>query len=139
MSNENIFCCVFFFFFKQKTAYEIGWCDWSSNVCSSDLQAEADQHAGHFEGVIHLGDEGNRAAFADEHGLLAEAFFQCGLRLLENRIVIRSSPRFSRAQEFKFAVNRFGQPLSNVLLDELRDLLWILIRDEARGEFCKRL
>src|SRR5881394_139566 len=27
-----------FFFFKQKTAYEIGWCDWSSDVCSSDLQ-----------------------------------------------------------------------------------------------------
>src|SRR5881394_442064 len=29
--------CFFFFFFKQKTAYEIGWCDWSSDVCSSDL------------------------------------------------------------------------------------------------------
>ena len=28
---------VFFFFFKQKTAYEIGTGDWSSDVCSSDL------------------------------------------------------------------------------------------------------
>ena len=28
----------FFFFFKQKTAYEIYQCDWSSDVCSSDLQ-----------------------------------------------------------------------------------------------------
>ena len=27
----------FFFFFKQKTAYEIVDCDWSSDVCSSDL------------------------------------------------------------------------------------------------------
>src|SRR5210317_1603637 len=27
---------VFFFFFKQKTAYEIYECDWSSYVCSSD-------------------------------------------------------------------------------------------------------
>ena len=26
-----------FFFFKQKTAYEIVDCDWSSDVCSSDL------------------------------------------------------------------------------------------------------
>ena len=26
------FCCVFFFF-KQKTAYEIGTGDWSSDVC----------------------------------------------------------------------------------------------------------
>ena len=29
---------VFFFFFKQKTAYEIYQCDWSSDVCSSDLR-----------------------------------------------------------------------------------------------------
>ena len=28
--------CVFFFF-KQKTAYEVYQCDWSSDVCSSDL------------------------------------------------------------------------------------------------------
>ena len=27
-----------FFFFKQKTAYEIYQCDWSSDVCSSDLR-----------------------------------------------------------------------------------------------------
>ena len=27
-----------FFFFKQKTAYEIYQCDWSSDVCSSDLK-----------------------------------------------------------------------------------------------------
>ena len=26
------------FFFKQKTAYEIVDCDWSSDVCSSDLR-----------------------------------------------------------------------------------------------------
>ena len=31
--------CFFFFFFKQKTAYEILTCDWSSDVCSSDLQS----------------------------------------------------------------------------------------------------
>src|SRR5213082_3610510 len=29
---------VFFFFFKQKTAYEIVSGDWSSDVCSSDLR-----------------------------------------------------------------------------------------------------
>ena len=28
---------MLFFFFKQKTAYEIKECDWSSDVCSSDL------------------------------------------------------------------------------------------------------
>src|SRR3546814_3757564 len=30
------FCCIFFFF-KQKTAYEMRISDWSSDVCSSDL------------------------------------------------------------------------------------------------------
>src|SRR3546814_10476706 len=29
--------CVVFFFFKQKTAYEMRISDWSSDVCSSDL------------------------------------------------------------------------------------------------------
>src|SRR3546814_5006273 len=32
---------VFFFFFKQKTAYEMRISDWSSDVCSSDLAAGA--------------------------------------------------------------------------------------------------
>src|SRR3546814_6684038 len=31
---------VFFFFCKQKTAYEMRISDWSSDVCSSDLQVE---------------------------------------------------------------------------------------------------
>src|SRR3546814_5730335 len=31
------YCCIDFFFFKQKTAYEMRISDWSSDVCSSDL------------------------------------------------------------------------------------------------------
>src|SRR3546814_5013404 len=45
----------YFFFFKQKTAYEVRISDWSSDVCSSDLLAlllaeNRDQHVcpGHF-------------------------------------------------------------------------------------------
>src|SRR3546814_803935 len=34
------FCFIFFFFFKQKTAYEMRISDWSSDVCSSDLCAQ---------------------------------------------------------------------------------------------------
>src|SRR3546814_19164474 len=39
---DVVFCLyvcfsVFFFFFKQKTAYEMRISDWSSDVCSSDL------------------------------------------------------------------------------------------------------
>src|SRR3546814_1817085 len=32
-----VFLLIFFFFFKQKTAYEMRISDWSSDVCSSDL------------------------------------------------------------------------------------------------------
>src|SRR3546814_16586933 len=34
-------CCLSFFFFKQKTAYEMRISDWSSDVCSSDLGGKA--------------------------------------------------------------------------------------------------
>ena len=37
-----------FFFFKQKTAYEIYQCDWSSDVCSSDLALGRSKLAAHF-------------------------------------------------------------------------------------------
>src|SRR3546814_4233267 len=41
---------LFFFFFKQKTAYEMRISDWSSDVCSSDLQGdETDQDRGDIE------------------------------------------------------------------------------------------
>src|SRR3546814_10878790 len=36
-SNCISFDLLFFFFFKQKTAYEMRISDWSSDVCSSDL------------------------------------------------------------------------------------------------------
>src|SRR3546814_1717470 len=32
-----VICLFYFFFFKQKTAYEMRISDWSSDVCSSDL------------------------------------------------------------------------------------------------------
>src|SRR3546814_1114279 len=38
----SICCDVCFFFFKQKTAYEMRISDWSSDVCSSDLRRIAE-------------------------------------------------------------------------------------------------
>src|SRR5213596_3936003 len=37
MDEDKDMLVYIFFFFKQKTAYEIRPCDWSSDVCSSDL------------------------------------------------------------------------------------------------------
>src|SRR3546814_3914591 len=42
-SGDDFWFVLFFFFFKQKTAYEMRISDWSSDVCSSDLRtAEED-------------------------------------------------------------------------------------------------
>ena len=55
---------IFFFFFKQKTAYEIYQCDWSSDVCSSDLKT----NFSHFLGEIIQ----NHARRADNKGIKIE-------------------------------------------------------------------
>ena len=44
-----------FFFFKQKTAYEIKECDWSSDVCSSDLTPLS---AIHLQNMLRLAELG---------------------------------------------------------------------------------
>src|SRR3546814_10511283 len=58
-----VFIC-FFFFFKQKTAYEMRISDWSSDVCSSDLLTEEfkDVHLiaahSHGPGLLHVKGDG---------------------------------------------------------------------------------
>src|SRR3546814_6717616 len=47
--------CSCFFFFKQKTAYELRISDWSSDVCSSDLLLQ-----GFDEGCNRTAPEGQR-------------------------------------------------------------------------------
>src|SRR3546814_4681864 len=42
---------MLFFFFKQKTAYEMRISDWSSDVCSSDLLGALPHEAGDTGGV----------------------------------------------------------------------------------------
>src|SRR3546814_1487728 len=50
-----VHCFLCFFFFKQKTAYEMRISDWSSDVCSSDLLSVMDAlHAVDFAEVVVL-------------------------------------------------------------------------------------
>src|SRR3546814_1594850 len=62
-------CCYFFFFFKQKTAYEMRISDWSSDVCSSDLLEEgmaADDAIVAHHAAIHDGrSDADQAIVAD--------------------------------------------------------------------------
>src|SRR3546814_10121197 len=58
MCRSVCFRCsdLFFFFFKQKTAYEMRISDWSSDVCSSDLPTSAKQRSGTFS--VHTAPAG---------------------------------------------------------------------------------
>src|SRR3546814_7604838 len=51
----SICSIVFFFFFKQKTAYEMRISDWSSDVCSSDLEHHV--HADEEDPEMELAEE----------------------------------------------------------------------------------
>src|SRR3546814_6538113 len=53
-----LFC---FFFFKQKTAYEMRISDWSSDVCSSDLML-GHRISGKVLGIIGMGRIGQAVA-----------------------------------------------------------------------------
>src|SRR3546814_9128130 len=89
-----IFC---FFFFKQKTAYEMRISDWSSDVCSSDLLAgsgktifrldcDAADMAGDFPGASARGirwhRNPDRARQAMAH--FAEAMHEAQILIIEN-------------------------------------------------------
>src|SRR3546814_5503026 len=66
-----LFFIVFVFFFKQKTAYEMRISDWSSDVCSSDLFAMAQQDIRYYlNGMLFVFEPGYvRAVATDGHRL----------------------------------------------------------------------
>src|SRR3546814_4238974 len=75
---------VFFFFFKQKTAYEMRISDWSSDVCSSDLKLALTSF--HFASMI-LGNQKMIALYFREERYFPEAL---RARLLEAERAVTS-------------------------------------------------
>src|SRR3546814_8977569 len=65
-----------FFFFKQKTAYEMRISDWSSDVCSSDLSVPATRLAAAIEVLERCGTHDHAEAT-----LLAQAQHQIGVAI----------------------------------------------------------
>src|SRR3546814_8156217 len=74
-----------FFFFKQKTAYEMRIRDWSSDVCSSDLEPADDLDTGDELDALRaqINDAETRAAAAKEAQLRATADLENTRRRLE--------------------------------------------------------
>ena len=62
----QVFLLFIFFFFKQKTAYEIGTGDWSSDVCLpisylyTLTAGEAGYEAGNYDLIVFLGTNSAR-------------------------------------------------------------------------------
>src|SRR3546814_8600386 len=70
----SLYFYVCFFFFKQKTAYEMRISDWSSDVCSSDLaKIVVGARSALFLPYAHLGvivvDEAHETSFKQEDGV----------------------------------------------------------------------
>src|SRR3546814_7711004 len=89
------------FFFKQKTAYEMRISDWSSDVCSSDLNLR--------KGQVVVGQERHRN-LARELALMAVDFLDEGLAGIVPRVRLArhhqlEGPRaMDRAQDRKSVV-----------------------------------
>src|SRR3546814_4535325 len=93
---------VWMFFFKQKTAYDMRISDWSSDVCSSDLQdldlifdapafifeLDLDDLAGHL-GLRDGEYAGQRQQFAALHGLADGVLFGALALGLGRAVVVR--------------------------------------------------
>src|SRR5258708_16627850 len=95
-------------------------------------QTKSHQHARDFEGVVHLGNKGDGAAFPNEHGLFSEALlkgFQSGL---EDRMRVGRGPGLSLAQDLKFAGDCLGEQMPDVFFHKLGDLVGVLVGHKAR-------
>src|SRR3546814_4552865 len=93
---HNITCSLlYFFFFKQKTAYEMRISDWSSDVCSSDLpQVQAVAATDRLDRLEGLGEA---VAGVDEHDL--DARVHLGGEVDQDRIVHRRAQAEVRSEE----------------------------------------
>src|SRR3546814_9385424 len=103
---------VFFFFFKQKTAYEMRISDWSSDVCSSDLVI--------VEGGDIYGDGVNVAARIE---VLADPGGICIARNVFNQVKGKLQLDFEHLGERE--VKNISEPVSvyRVVLDDKAERL----------------
>src|SRR3546814_2850266 len=84
----RVVSCAFFsafFFFKQKTAYEMRISGWSSDVCSSDLQHPVEERFRLRPGDLVLGEVGDlqqpdRRARSEERRVGKECVSTCRSR-----------------------------------------------------------
>src|SRR3546814_7349044 len=64
--------CFMFFFFKQKTAYEMRISDWSSDVCSSDLNLKTRSDGGGTEVTFGIPSGATLKTWRDDTKVVAD-------------------------------------------------------------------
>src|SRR3546814_4696415 len=90
------YCYVFFFFFfKQKTAYEMRISDWSSDVCSSDLSETVAMRLHAAGNQIHLRQRAIGAAAVLHQLALADHRHEA----LGQRLLLRELAELERADQ----------------------------------------
>src|SRR3546814_1988314 len=75
-----IFSYCLFFFFKQKTAYEMRISDWSSDVCSSDLKFGSSYEASFvnaFNWLVTDADKTKLVCANEQYYLLRDSAHTC--------------------------------------------------------------
>src|SRR5213596_1752563 len=102
----------FFFFFKQKTAYEIRPCDWSSDVCSSDLMDSVPT-------VFVTGQV--RSDLIGTDGFQEADTFGMTMPIVKHSFMIADPREIPRALHEAFHIARTGRP-GPVLVDIPQDL-----------------
>src|SRR3546814_2283138 len=113
LSCISVFC---FFFFKQKTAYEMRISDWSSDVCSSDLKRP------------------DRIVVGTEDHLAAEAMREIYRPLYLNKAPLVVTSRRT-AELIKYAANAF-LATKITFINEIADLCEMVgadVQDVSRG------
>src|SRR3546814_7912525 len=104
------FTCSMFFFFKQKTAYELRISDWSSDVCSSDLECPVAR-------VVRRQVEGDLASRKHVHGVLHRVMARMTVHHLEEMAV-----EVDRVLHHRVVDQRYPHALVASEADRLDDL-----------------
>src|SRR3546814_7063136 len=84
-----------FFFFKQKTAYEMRISDWSSDVCSSDLSGKCRSSTNCGPRITRHGAPGTRLRATERNG---HACARRKQQILERQAGLRHGP-YRRSEE----------------------------------------
>src|SRR3546814_7503684 len=104
-----VFVYICLFFFKQKTAYEMRISDWSSDVCSSDLDAGAQSAIGRHADIQRIAVRTLRDGWMLAHPVTSEHVNPGRFRARYQRFGNGRAARTASAQRSHVAAKRLSE------------------------------